>query len=87
MRHRIGRPTAVGHATTFYNVEANGDPNAGFATNTERGERQFLIKWVGWSHLHNTWESDASLQAINARGMKKVENYVKRMREIEDWYV
>ena len=20
-------------------------------------EMQYLVKWVGWSHLHNTWES------------------------------
>lgn len=50
-------------------------------------ERQFLIKWAGWSHLHNTWESEASLQAVNAKGMKKIDNYMKRLREVEEWYV
>ena len=20
-------------------------------------EDQYLVKWVGWSHLHNTWET------------------------------
>ena len=35
-------------------------------------ERQFLIKWVGWSHLHNTWESQKSLSGSNVKGIKKI---------------
>lgn len=50
-------------------------------------ERQFLIKWAGWSHLHNTWESESSLKAVNAKGLKKIDNYLKKLREIEEWFV
>ena len=56
------------------------------AENPENLERQYLIKWTGWSHLHNTWESESSLRAVSAKGMKKIDNYVKRLREIEEWY-
>ena len=24
-------------------------------------EEQYLVKWVGWSHLHNTWETGESV--------------------------
>uniref|UniRef100_A0A914VAC2 DNA helicase n=1 Tax=Plectus sambesii TaxID=2011161 RepID=A0A914VAC2_9BILA len=87
LKHRLGRPTAIGHATTYYNVEERGDPNADFSATVsgETPERQYLIKWVGWSHMHNTWESEASLHLMNAKGMKKIENYVKRLREITEW--
>lgn len=50
-------------------------------------ERQFLIKWLGWSHLHNTWESENSLKLCNAKGLKKIDNYMKRLRDIEEWLV
>lgn len=37
-----------------------GDPddwyNPPLVEDTET-EIQYLVKWVGWSHLHNTWES------------------------------
>ena len=33
-------------------MEEGSDPNEGFVrTRDEPGERQFLIKWTGWSHL------------------------------------
>ncbi|VDP14337.1 unnamed protein product [Onchocerca flexuosa] len=48
-------------------------------------ERQYLIKWLGWSHLHNTWESENSLKLCNAKGLKKIDNYMKRLRDIEEW--
>lgn len=50
-------------------------------------ERQYLIKWLGWSHLHNTWESENSLKLCNAKGLKKIDNYMKRLRDIEEWFV
>ncbi|XP_022239171.1 chromodomain-helicase-DNA-binding protein 1-like [Limulus polyphemus] len=74
--------TATGADTTVYAIEEKGDPNDADAPEKEM---QFLIKWKGWSHLHNTWESDASLRAQGAKGMKKVENYVKREEEIRLW--
>lgn len=37
---------------------------------------EFLIKWKGWSHLHNTWERFNDLKQY--KGFRKVENYVKQ---------
>ena len=70
---RLGSEDAVGSATTVYNVEADGvDPNKG-------GDcQQYLIKWKKYSHLHNTWESDVSLKEMKAKGIKKVDNFVKK---------
>lgn len=61
---RFVRPTATGPPTTVYQVEENGDPNAGFdpAREPDKAEQQFLIKWLGWSHIHNTWESEQTLR-------------------------
>lgn len=54
---------AVGGPTTFYAVDENGDPNEGCDTNDlQNTEIQYLIKWKGWSHIHNTWESEQSLK-------------------------
>uniref|UniRef100_A0A183E9S4 Chromo domain-containing protein n=1 Tax=Gongylonema pulchrum TaxID=637853 RepID=A0A183E9S4_9BILA len=87
LRHRAGYPGATGASTTLYNVEDRGDPNVrlGEAGSNAELERQYLIKWLGWSHLHNTWESESSLKACNAKGLKKIDNYMKRLREIEEW--
>ena len=53
----------VGNVTTMYAVEENGDPNEGCDPNDlENTELQYLIKWKSWSHIHNTWESVASLK-------------------------
>ena len=48
----------------------------------EPTDRQFLIKWQGWSHLHDTWESLDSIAAANVRGTKKLDNYIKRQAEL-----
>lgn len=40
---------------------------------------------LGWSHLHNTWESEESLQAQQVKGMKKLENFIKKREELELW--
>lgn len=60
--------TVTGNVTTIYAVEENGDPNPTDLSNMET-EVQYLIKWKGWSHIHNTWESDESLKA------QKVQHY------------
>uniref|UniRef100_A0A915PHJ3 Chromodomain-helicase-DNA-binding protein 1 n=1 Tax=Setaria digitata TaxID=48799 RepID=A0A915PHJ3_9BILA len=87
LRHRAGYPGATGASTTCYNVEDKGDPNVKLAENGSEIEleRQYLIKWLGWSHLHNTWESENSLKLCNAKGLKKIDNYMKRLRDIEEW--
>ena len=48
--------------TTVYAVEENGDPNPQNLEGEET-ETQYLIKWKGWSYIHNTWESKDSLAA------------------------
>lgn len=54
---------AVGGPTTFYAVDENGDPNEGCDPNDYSStEVQYFIKWKGWSHIHNTWESEQSLK-------------------------
>lgn len=54
---------AVGGPTTFYAVDENGDPNEGCNPNDlDNTEIQYFIKWKGWSHIHNTWESEQSLK-------------------------
>lgn len=40
---------------------------------------EFLIKWKGRSHLHNTWEPLETLRDI--KGFKKVQNYIKALTE------
>ncbi|XP_058391124.1 chromodomain-helicase-DNA-binding protein 1 isoform X2 [Diceros bicornis minor] len=82
---RIGRKGATGATTTIYAVEADGDPNAGFEKNKEAGEIQYLIKWKGWSHIHNTWETEETLKQQNVRGMKKLDNYKKKDQETKRW--
>jgi len=50
-------------------------------------ELQFLVKWKNWSHLHSTWEAKEGLVAQNVKGLKKLDNYIKKMQEIERWFV
>lgn len=83
---RRGRRGITGNQTTIYEVEENGDPNNGTEENDkDNTENQFLIKWKGWSHIHNTWESEDSIKEQKVKGVKKLENYIKREREIEIW--
>ncbi|XP_070204130.1 chromodomain-helicase-DNA-binding protein 1-like isoform X3 [Littorina saxatilis] len=48
-------------------------------------EKQYLIKWKGWAHIHNTWETYPALQEQKVNGLKKLENYIKREEEIDEW--
>ncbi|KAF7699143.1 chromodomain-helicase-DNA-binding protein 2 isoform X1 [Silurus meridionalis] len=82
---RTGKKGATGVATTLYAVEANGQPIADFESEKEEGETQFLIKWKGWSYIHNTWESVDSLTQRKAKGMKKLENFKKKNEELSAW--
>lgn len=76
---------ATGGTTTIYAVEADGDPNAGFDETKETGETQYLIKWKGWSHIHNTLETEDTLKQQNVKGMKKLDNYKKKEQEKRRW--
>jgi hypothetical protein len=62
-------------------VEEFGDPNARLPSDAT--ESQYLIKWEGWSHLHNTWESKETLSQQKVKGMKKLENFLKKEDEIK----
>lgn len=76
LARRLGKKGVVGGITTVYAVENNGDPNTECESNDK--EIQYLIKWKGWSHIHNTWESMNSLQSQKVKGLKKIDNFVKR---------
>ncbi|KAG9332116.1 hypothetical protein JZ751_015834 [Albula glossodonta] len=85
MDTRVGKKGASGAATTLYAVEANGDPGADFDPDKDEGETQFLIKWKGWSYIHNTWESMDSLTQQKVKGLKKLENFKKKNEELNIW--
>ena len=55
------------------------------SANDPSAEVQYLVKWCKWSHLHNTWETEATLLAQNVKGMKKFYNFLKREQEREAW--
>lgn len=82
---RIGKKGATGASTTLYAIEENGDPGADFDPEKEEGETQFLVKWKGWSYIHNTWESVDSLTQQKVKGIKKLENFKKKNDELNSW--
>ncbi|KAF7287502.1 hypothetical protein GWI33_001462 [Rhynchophorus ferrugineus] len=83
---RRGKKGVTGNITTVYYIEENGDPNEGVdPTDRECTEDQYLIKWKDWAHIHNTWESDQSLREQKVKGLKKLENYIKKEVEIQQW--
>ncbi|XP_067358402.1 chromodomain-helicase-DNA-binding protein 2 isoform X4 [Channa argus] len=85
MDTRISKKGATGASTTVYTVEENGDPCEGFDPENDEGETQYLIKWKGWSYIHNTWESMDSLTQQKVKGLKKLDNYKKKSEELNSW--
>jgi len=83
LARRQGKIGAVGNITTIYAIEEKGDPNIDCDPNEK--ETQFLIKWKGWSHIHNTWESMNSLLDQEIKGLKKIDNFVIRENSVEAW--
>ena len=82
--HRIGKVGATGEQTMFWSAKNEGDPNITLIT--EETEEQFLIKWMGWSHLNNTWESEETIESKkNVKGIKKLYNYQQKLNEFNSW--
>ena len=82
---RVGRPGEIGAITTIYAPDYKEMMKRGEPLPGEPSEVQFLIKWKGWSHLHNTWETEKSLIDQNVKGMKKLSNLMKREHDIATW--
>ncbi|KAM9807819.1 chromodomain-helicase-DNA-binding protein 2 [Neosynchiropus ocellatus] len=82
---RTGKKGVTGASTTVYAVEENGDPGEGFDPERDEGETQYLIKWKGWSYIHNTWESIESLTQQKVKGIKKLDNFKKKNDELNAW--
>jgi len=86
LTHRYGKPGVIGAMTTMYAPEAKELLTAALPDpKTEPVELQFFIKWKNWAHIHNTWETEKSLEEQKVKGMKKLANYIKRMNEIDNW--
>merc|ERR1712130_1025575 len=84
----MGKVGATGESTMIWTVKEHGDPN--ITLETEELEDQFLIKWKGWSHLNNTWESQASLDAkkkgnLEVKGIRKLTNYQVKVADYNMW--
>lgn len=91
---RMGKRGNTGNKTTVYALEeqngvasdsqADIKPTLPLKNNSD-SEEQYLIKWTGWSYIHCTWESIETLREQKVKGMKKLENYIKRERDIDHW--
>ncbi|XP_953907.1 SNF2-family protein (chromodomain-helicase-DNA-binding protein 1) [Theileria annulata] len=48
----------------------------------EDGEWEYLIKWQGFAHIHNTWDVYENLKEYN--GIRRLDNYIKRFKNLEE---
>lgn len=48
---------------------------------SNRHDYEYYIKWQGKSHLHDTWETTASVAGF--RGLRRLENYYRKIVEFE----
>jgi len=60
-----------------YRVRDDGE----LSVDATKHDFEFNIKWHGKSHLHNTWDTFDTLRGY--RGLRKLENYFKRVVEYE----
>ena len=86
--YRSGKVGATGISTMFWSIRDDGDPN--ITLETEETEDQFYIKWKGWSHINNTWESETSLAAkkkgdLEVKGIRKLTNYQLKLGDYKSW--
>lgn len=56
-------------------------PDHEMAPDATRHDFEYLVKWQGQSHMHNTWESTESVAGF--RGIRRLENYYKKVVEFE----
>ena len=68
-----------------YVAENEGDPNDGFDPSVDESEVQYFIKWKGWAHIHNTWDSEKSLREQKVNGLKRLDNYIKKEEMLSNW--
>ncbi|BFF94261.1 chromodomain-helicase-DNA-binding protein 1 [Drosophila madeirensis] len=93
LAQRMGRRGCTGNKTTIYAIEepqAKAEEvekvaEAETEADDQEEEEQFLIKWKGWSYIHNTWESERTLRDMKAKGMKKLDNFIKKEQEQAYW--
>ena len=86
--HRVGKPGATGTSTKFWAVREAEDPNLG--PESSQTEEQFLVKWRGRSHINNTWESQASVDAkkkgsLEVKGIRRLINYQQKLSDFNSW--
>ncbi|XP_008485471.1 chromodomain-helicase-DNA-binding protein 1-like, partial [Diaphorina citri] len=80
--NHVERIILVGSITTAYYIEEHGDANADCDINDKEGtEEQFLIKWKGWSHIHNTFDSWEDFEKEHDNAANK--GYTKLHKQLE----
>ncbi|CAI8057331.1 Chromodomain-helicase-DNA-binding protein 2 [Geodia barretti] len=49
------------------------------------GVTEYLIKWKGKSYMHSSWHTESELRSMDIRGLKKLDNYLRRQEEMSQW--